>query len=149
MLSQQQQRSESYIQAFRGRFSSVMRWEQLDDFWNILKSQADDHWYIYAVGEAAPTETSSADQLISFIDQVDALLRKEHEEDYCAIVYADDHDAPSFIKIFDPNNLGVSCGFSENPPLPGWVLSKIQPVDLENALRPANNRRRWWQKVFA
>jgi len=149
MLAQQQQRSEDYIQAFRGRFSSVLRWEQLDDFWNTLKSQADDHWYIYAVGEAAPSSTSSADQLISFIDQVDVLLRAEHEEDYCAIVYADDHDTPSFIKIFDPNNLGVSCGFSENPPLPGWVLSKIRPIDLENALRPANNRRRWWQKVFA
>ena len=148
MLSPQQLTPEDYIQAFRGRFSSVLRWEQLDEFWNTLKSQADEHWYIYAVGEAAPTETSSADQLIRFIDEIDVLLRKEHEEDYCAIVYADDHESPSFIKIFDPNNLGVSCGFSENPPLPGWVLSKIQPVDLENALRPANNRRRWWQKIF-
>lgn len=148
MLSQQQQSFENYIQTFRGRFSSVLRWEHLDDFWSTLKNQADDNWYIYAVGEAAPTETSTAGQLITFINEVDVLLRKEHEEDYCAIVYADDHDAPSFIKIFDPNNLGVSCGFSENPPLPGWVLSKIQPVDLENALRPANNRRRWWQKIF-
>lgn len=148
MLSQQTLAPEDYIQAFRGRFSSVLRWEQLDEFWNTLKSQADEHWYIYAVGEAAPTETSSVDQLIRFIDEIDVLLRKEHEEDYCAIVYADNHDSPSFIKIFDPNNLGVSCGFSENPPLPGWVLSKIQPVDLQNALRPANNRRRWWQKIF-
>ncbi len=148
MLSQQQQISENYIQAFRGRFSSVLRWEQLDDFWNTLKNQADDNWYIYAVGETAPTQTCSADQLIRFIDEMDVLLRKEHEEDYCAIVYADDHDSPGFIKIFDPNNLGVSCGFSENPPLPGWVLSKIQPIDLENALRPDNNRRRWWQKIF-
>lgn len=147
-MGEQLQVSETYIQAFRGRFSSLMRWEHLDDFWNILKSQADDNWYIYAVGENAPTETSSADRLIAFIDEVDVLLRKEHEEDYCAIVYADDHDCPSFIKIFDPNNLGVSCGFSENPPLPGWVLSKIQPVNLENALRPANNRRHWWQKIF-
>ncbi|MCW8956029.1 MAG: hypothetical protein OQL09_04040 [Gammaproteobacteria bacterium] len=148
MLSQQQQISENYIQAFRGRFSSLLRWEHLDDFWSTLKSQADDSWYIYAVGEAAPVETSSAAQLVSFIDKVDALLRDEHDEDYCAIVYADDHKTPNFIKIFDPNNLGVSCGFSENPPLPGWVLSKIPPIDLENALRPANNRRRWWQKIF-
>ena len=144
----QEQISENYIQAFRGRFSSVLRWEHLDDFWSALKSQADDQWYIYAVGEDAPTETSSSEQLLTFIDEVDVLLRKEHEEDYCAIVYADDHDKPSFVKIFDPNNLGVSCGFSENPPLPGWVLSRIPPVDLENALRPANNRRRWWQKIF-
>ena len=91
----------------------------------------------------------TAEQLLVFIDEVDALLRKEHDEEYCAIVYADDHADPAFIKIFDPNNLGVSCGFSENPPLPGWVLSKMQPVDIEHALQPANNRQRWWQKIFS
>jgi len=32
--------------------------------------------------------------------------------------------------------------------LPGWVLCKIKPVDIEEALKPANNRRRWWQKIF-
>ncbi|MDH5736276.1 MAG: hypothetical protein OEY87_09160, partial [Gammaproteobacteria bacterium] len=122
--------AEIYLNAFKGRFISVMRWEQLDDFWENLKAQADDSWYIYAVGEAAPEQTSSAAQLIKFIVEIDKLLREEHEEDYCAIVYADDHEQPGFIKIFDPNNLGVSCGFSESPPLPGWVLLKIKPTDI-------------------
>ena len=140
--------AETYLTAFKGRFSSLMRWPQLDSFWQTVKSQADDSWYVYAVGEAAPETTTQRDQFVNFIDEVDALLRREHDEDYCGIVYADDHDNPTFIKIFDPNNLGVSCGFSENPPLPGWVLSKIQPVDIESALRPPKNRRHWWQKVF-
>lgn len=148
ILSQEIQDSEAYVTAFRGRFSSLLRWEQLDAFWEALKAQADDDWYIYHVGDEAPEQTSNAKQLLTFIDEVNTLLRNEHQEDYCAIVYADDHEHPSFIKIFDPHNLGVSCGFSENPPLPGWVLSKIKPVNLENALRPTNNRRRWWQKIF-
>ena len=143
-----QQQIDPYVHAFRGRFSSLLRWQQLDDFWQTLKQQADDQWYIYHVGDEAPEKPAGREQLLVFIDEIDALLRKEHEEDYCAIVYADDHDKPSFIKIFDPHNLGVSCGFSENPPLPGWVLSKMKPVNLENALRPANNRKRWWQKIF-
>lgn len=148
-MNQNQQPVNEYITAFKGRFSSLLRWEHLDAFWNVLRLQADDNWYIYAVGEDAPTETSSAEQLKLFIDKVDQLLREDHDEDYCAIVYADDHLHPSFIKIFDPNNLGVSCGFSENPPLPGWVLSKIKPVNLEDALRPPKNRQHWWQKIFA
>jgi len=141
--------TDPYVKRFKeGRFESLMRWPQLENFWNNLREQIDDSWYVYAIGENAPLETSSRESVLNFIDEIDALLRKEHEESYCGIVYADNHQTPDFIKIFDPNNLGVSCGFSDNPPLPGWVMSKMQPVDLEDALQPANNRRRWWQKIF-
>ena len=140
---------EAYVKAFRGSFTSTMRWPDLDSFWQVLREQADDGWYIYAVGESAPQSTVTREQLLEFITRIDKLLREEHEEDYCAIVYADDLQAPSFIKIFDPNNLGVTCGFSDNPPLPGWVLSRIQPVELEAALNPPKNRQRWWQSIFS
>lgn len=148
-MTQDQQNLDPYVATFKqGHFMSLMRWPQLDAFWNTLREQADDSWYIYAIGEDAPEVPSSREQLLTFIDRIDKLLHEEHEEDYCGIVYADDHEHPQFIKIFDPNNLGVSCGFSENPPLPGWVLSKMKPINIEEALRPANNRRRWWQKIF-
>jgi len=147
-MTQDQHCIDPYVEAFRGRFTSVLRWEQLNGFWNALRNQIDDQWYIYAVGEEPPAEVCSNEQMTRFINEIDTLLRKEHDEDYCAIVYADDLQAPQFVKIFDPNNLGVSCGFSENPPLPGWVLSKMKPINLEIALQPANNRRRWWQKIF-
>jgi hypothetical protein len=41
----------------------------------------------------------------------------------------------------------VSCGYSDNPPLPGWILSRIAPADLQAAALPGN-RRRWWQRLF-
>ena len=140
---------EAYVKAFRGNFTSTMRWHDLDAFWEVLKSQADDQWYIYAVGEVPPEETASKQHLLNFIDKIDELLHKEHEEDYCGIVYVDSKEQPEFIKIFDPNNLGVTCGFSENPPLPGWILSRIPPVELEEALNPPKNRQRWWQSLFS
>jgi len=140
---------EAYVSAFRGNFTSTMRWPDLDDFWRTLKNLADGNWYIYAVGEIPPESTSNKAHLLSFIDEIDALLRKEHDEDYCGIVYVDNKEAPEFIKIFDPNNLGVTCGFSDNPPLPGWILSRIQPVELESALNPPKNRQRWWQQIFS
>ncbi|QKQ26563.1 hypothetical protein [Candidatus Reidiella endopervernicosa] len=118
-----------------------MKWEQLDAFWAQLRAVADDSWYIYAVGEAPPEQTVSADKLIEFITEIDTLLRKDHQESYCAIVYADDLEKPSYVKIFDPHNLGVSCGFSDNPPLPGWILSRIKPCDLNVAMPPPGGRR--------
>ena len=147
----QQMNSEQsdFHSAFRGTFSGIMRWEQLDDLWQRVRDDAAGAWYLYAVGDEPPTETVSENEVARFIDQVDELLRKEHEEDYCGIVYVDDTSAPSFVKIFDPNNLGVSCGYSDNPPLPGWILSKLLPVDLQAPMPQPGNRRRWWQRLFA
>ena len=139
---------QDYVDAYRGNSTSLLRWHHLGEFWDILKQQAANDWYVYAVGEVPPESPASETHLLKFIDEIDVLLHKEHDEDYCGIVYTDNKESPSFIKIFDPNNLGVSCGFSENPPLPGWILSKIKPVELEAALNPPNNRRHWWNKIF-
>jgi len=141
--------SDVYLTAFKGSFTSLLRWSDLDEFWQRLKTESGDDWYLYAVGEEPPTEVANRDRFHRLLDELDLLLRQEHEEEYCGIVYADDLQNPSFIKIYDPNNLGVACGFSDNPPLPGWVLSKIQPVDLNVALPPPNNRRRWWKKLWS
>ena len=140
---------EDYLKAFRGSFTSTMRWHDLDAFWKVLKAHADDKWYIYAVGHEPPDSPVDKQDLLNFIAKIDELLRTEHDEDYCGIVYVDNKEHPEFIKIFDPNNLGVVCGFSENPPLPGWILSRIQPVELEAALNPPKNRKRWWQQLFS
>jgi hypothetical protein len=145
MTEQEQQ----FLTAFRGTFSGVLRWEQLTQLWERLRAAADDNWYLYAVGEEPPVATVPADALLRFIAEIDELLRREHEEDYCGIVYVDDFEAPSFVKIFDPNNLGVSCGYSDNPPLPGWILSRLPPADLQAPMQQPGNRRRWWQRLFA
>ena len=135
-----------FLRAFRGSFTSALRWPQLDALWDRVRAQPQG-WFIYAVGEQVPLNSADATDLLQFVDEIDVLLRREHDEDYCGIVYADDPKAPSMVKIYDPHNLGVSCGYSNNPPLPGWVLSRIPPVDLE-ATRQTAGRRRWWQRLF-
>jgi hypothetical protein len=137
-----------FIDYYRGAFSGILRWPQLDELWESLRQQSGKQWYIYAIGETPPEQPASREQLNTFIKEIDKLLRSEHEEDYCGIVYVDNRQNPSFIKIYDPNNLGVVCGFSDNPPRPGWILSMEKPVDLQTALPPPANRRRWWQKLF-
>ncbi len=138
-----------FISAFRGSFTSTLRWHQMDALWEILAAKADDDWFIYAVGEPPPEQPVSATDLQRFLDEVSLFLRREHDEEYCGIVYADDLQQPSLIKIYDPHNLGVSCGFSDNPPLPGWVVSRLQPYDLPSTRVVPNNRRRWWRKLFS
>ena len=140
--------TDPFLQAFRGSFTSALRWHHLDALWSRVRETADDGWYIYAVGEAHPETVSTAGQVETFVTEIDKLLRAEHQEDYCGIVYADNLQQPSFIKIFDPNNLGVSCGYSDDPPLPGWVMSKIRPADLPSSRVKSKNRRRWWQRLF-
>ncbi|MEN8108863.1 MAG: hypothetical protein ABFS22_12780 [Pseudomonadota bacterium] len=140
--------TETFSEAFRGRFQNALRWEQLEQLWDTLRSDADSGWHIYAVGEAPPEAPASGELVKTFLSEIEQLLRKEHGEDYCGIVYADSLESPRFVKIFDPNNLGVQCGFSENPPLPGWILSRLAPTDLQADIPLPGNRRRWWQRLL-
>jgi hypothetical protein len=139
---------EPYLKAFRGSFLGIRKWEDLDAFWETLRSKADQAWYIYAIGETVPANPVSKEQLCVFIEEINALLRKEHQEEYCGIVYVDDKNNPTYIKIYDPNNLGVVCGFSDNPPLPGWILSHLPPVELGKDTFLPKNRKHWWQRLF-
>ncbi len=137
-----------FYKAYNGYFSGILRWEQLDSFWIQVTKNTKATWFIYAVGEIPPENPVAIDEVKRFIREVDQLLRREHDEDYCGIVYANNIEEPTFIKIFDPNNLGTACGSSEAPPLPGWILSQIKPVDLPSAFPLPNNRKRWWKSIF-
>lgn len=137
-----------FLERFRGSFINLLRWPQLDSLWNTLRQQADAGWYAYAIGETPPAAPLEAGELDAFIREIDTLLRREHDEDYCGIVYADKPDAPRMVKIYDPNNLGVTCGFSAAPPLPGWILSLDPPCDLPAAMPAPAGRRRWWQRLW-
>jgi hypothetical protein len=140
--------SDPFLAAFRGSFTSALRWHQLDALWGRVGERADLGWYLYAVGEPPPGAPADAGRVRTFVAEIDALLRAEHKEDFCGIVYADDPAAPSLIKIYDPHHLGVSCGSSANPPLPGWVMSLLPPCDLPVTRVLPGNRRRWWHSLF-
>ncbi len=140
----------AFMEKFHGKLIGILRWEQLDELWQTLKSQQTDNWYIYHIGEPPPQNFCSTDKLLHFIQEIDTLLKHDHEHDYCGIVYVDNKNTPSFIKIYDPNNLGHVCGSSgAPPPLPGWILSQAYPIDLEATMAPTGSRKRWWQKVFS
>ena len=128
---------------FSGTLYSLLSWSQLSEFWQRVEPDAG--WYIYALGETCPATPTDGAHVSAFIHRIDELLHKEHHEDYCGIVYADNINNPSLIKIYDPNNLGTSCGSSKHRILPGWVMSRMQPSDMEAPQFVPQNRKRWWQ----
>ncbi len=139
----------AFMALYQGYLQGVMQWSDLDQLLQLLKGQTDKKWYVYHVGEACPTTAVGAEKLTVFLTEIDLLLKKEHDEDYCGIVYVNDPQDPKLIKIYDPNNLGMVCGFSEKPPLPGWVLSVEKPEDLVLAFPPVASRKRWWKRIFS
>ena len=130
----------------KGTFYGILPWQQLDVLWGSVKAG---QWYFYQVGEALPAAPMSGDELAVRIDALDALLHKEHEYDYCGIVYADNLEAPTLIKVYDPNNLGSACSRSTTPTIPGWILSTVPPATIEIHAPTPNNRKRWWQQLFS
>lgn len=130
---------------YTGRVWSVMGWDQLTEFWKRIDPAAG--WYLLAAGAVPATVPADAAAVAGFIGQIDKLLREDHRETYCGIVYADDLDNPRLIKIYDPNNLGSSCGSSKNPPGPGWIMSRELPDESISMVPVPENRRRWWQRL--
>ena len=140
--------TDAFDRYYNGMLYSVMSWDQLTAFWK--KIDADAGWYLYAVGQDLPQSPSSADKVQQFTHELDELLRREHHEDYCAIVYADDLEKPNFVKIYDPNHLGSSCGSSsmKSSVLPGWLMSRTPPRELEMRGVVTGQRKRWWQSFL-
>jgi hypothetical protein len=139
-------RESPYLRACTGRLVGVLRWEDLDALWAQLQRLSDGGWYAYAVGDAPPAEPASRDQFERFLAEIRQRLEAGHKDDHCGIVYADDHTNPSFVKIFDPVNLGAVCGCSNVPTLPGWTLSRMAPDDLRLAFTRREGRR-WWRRL--
>ena len=135
--------------AFKGKFYGVLKWDQLDDLWKKIKKSKKEGWYVYAIGDEPPTELVKGKALETVANEINTLLRREHDEDYCGIVYTDSLTTPSFIKVFDPNNVGTSCSIAKTPPLPGWTISKLPPTDLLAPMKQTAKRKRWWDKMFS
>lgn len=136
-----------FARKLHGLFYGIMKWDDLAAFWQRLDPAAG--WYLYALGEAVPRTPADAQQVRRFIADIDRLLREEHREDYCSIVYADDLERPTFVKIYDPNHLGSACGSSKTRTLPGWIMSLTPPEELTPPWVVPNSRRRWWQNLLA
>jgi hypothetical protein len=137
--------SPNFEQSLHGRFEGILRWPDLDDLWVQVKASKRP-WYIYEVGMDVPDAPISETKLAGEIDAINKLLRDNHDEDYCGIVYVDDPETPTLVKVFGPKNLGASCGSSGSKTWPRWILSHMAPsavgVKLDDKGKPT-----WWKAL--
>lgn len=140
--------SREFVDRFNGRFVGLRRWDDFDALLDSLRG-APDGWYVSMTGEALPVEPVPAESFLAFLDEISALLRRDHAYDYCGIVYVDDRDKPEMVKIYDPNNLGTSCGTGSRRVMPRWVVSRCVPAPIEAVEPTPGNRLRWWRRLFA
>lgn len=136
----------TYQELFDGTLWGVMQWSQWDELRARLVAGADT-WYAYALGHDVPEAPVSGSKLEVILNEMDTMLRKDHKEKYLGIVYADDLASPTLIKVYDPNNLGASCGSSGRKIYPGWVLSRIKPEPMISTSPVPQSRLRWWQEL--
>ncbi|CAB9539579.1 hypothetical protein BROOK1789B_713 [Bathymodiolus brooksi thiotrophic gill symbiont] len=118
-----------YLAQFQDRFIGIMQWEDCHALFEKLSNNPND-WYLYNTSKVVPKTVVNANDFLNAINNIKKVIKSEHQERYCGIVYTNDLNNPDFVKIFHPNNLGKSCGSSENPPIPQWLLSKIKPIDI-------------------
>nr|VFJ92275.1 MAG: hypothetical protein BECKLFY1418B_GA0070995_103317 [Candidatus Kentron sp. LFY] len=136
---------DEFHRRLQGKFSGILRWEQLDALWEQVLTRSEG-WYVYEVGKSLPEHASDSEELPDIISEIDALLRDEHQHDYCGIVYADEPAQPGMIKVYDPGNLGVVCGPGGAPILPRWILSRIKPQVLGEEAKETDHA--WWRRVL-
>lgn len=132
----------AFLARLKGTFAGILQWQQLDELWGRVKRG---NWYVYQLGEALPTIALNGDELVRHIDALNELLHREHDYHYCGIVYADDVEQPTLIKVYDPSNIGSSCSRDATPSPPGWILSTEPPTLIETHAPTPHNRKRWWQ----
>ncbi len=135
-----------FTDVYRGMLWGIKDWSRWDTFVETLDAQADNGWYVYFVGVDYPEQPVNAEAFRQRLAAISALLHQDHREKYLGIVYVDDFDHPQLVKVYDPNNLGASCGSSGKLVPPGWILSRMAPDDLGSFVVP-EGRKRWWREL--
>jgi hypothetical protein len=138
----------TFSEILNGSLFGVLQWERWESLCGQLRDSGQS-WYCYAVGCGVPDTPLAGTELDKALTEIDLLLRRVHEEAYLGIVYADDLAHPTLVKIYDPNNLGSSCGSCGYTIPPGWVLSLRPPEPIASDIPLPGNRRRWWQSLFS
>ena len=124
------------------RLLGVLQWADLDALWQRLRASAEG-WYVGVAGQDLPGRPEAAADLLQRVADIDATLRREHRLAVCGIVYVDDPEAPTLVKVYDPANLGSSCSHGDAPIPPGWILSAARPASIEAEAMPAFRWRLW------
>jgi hypothetical protein len=116
-----------FWRAYQGRFAGFPTWAMHDRFWPVLTASTGDWFAFEPEGGSLPDAPLDAAGLAALLAEAEAMFAPARDRSFAGIVFADDVERPSFVKIFDPWKMGASCGSSGERILPRWVLSRMRP----------------------
>lgn len=104
-----------FEEKLRGPLHGLRLWADWERLQHHLPGRSELGWYAYAAGTELPDHPHAPAALETLLAEIDRLLRHDHDEAYPGIVYVDDRDAPSLVRIHDPSQ-PVSCPAAGRPP---------------------------------
>jgi len=115
-----------FWRAYQGRASGLLNWQEVDALWPRLTAQPSS-WYVYDLNTTPPEAPLPDAEFIAFLPQAQALVNERRDRSHSGAIYLDNHGSPTFIKIFDPTNMGTSCGGDHDMIFPRFIFSKLKP----------------------
>jgi hypothetical protein len=122
----------AYWNRYGGRFSGILKWEDLDGFWGRLQSSPD-AWYVFDPEQKIPLAAQTSQAFSETVATARALLETRREMSHSGAIYTDHMERPTFVKVFDPSNMGSACNISGQRTMPRWIFSHIPPDPLPPA----------------
>ncbi|HGG04652.1 MAG TPA: hypothetical protein ENK28_04285 [Aliiroseovarius sp.] len=120
---------DAFWRAFQGDFQGILTWPDFDSLWAVLGATKGD-WYVYDLTADVPSSPVSGRDFDKALSEAGDLYSSVRNRSYCGAVYVDDPRTPTFVKVFDPYQMGATCGSSGSRTMPRFVFSRIIPTPL-------------------
>ncbi len=128
-----------FWQAYQRDFQGLLHWPDVEAFWQLLAATPQG-WYLFDPTSTAPDTPIDTKQFPAILTEIKTLIHSGRKTSHCFALFTDDRLSPNFVKIFDPANLGATCGSSGTRTLPHWTLSRTQPDTLpQEPVTPVNS----------
>lgn len=117
----------AFWRAYGGKFAGLPTWAAFDAFWARFEAAGGD-WYVFDPSGNAPRAPEP--DLAAARAEARGCVEQVRARGFCGAVFADNLEAPTFVKVFDPYRMGGVCGGSGERVLPRWIFSRTAPDAL-------------------
>lgn len=116
----------AFWRLYQGRSKGVLNWPEVDTLWQQLAGSPEG-WFAYDLELAPPEAPSTPEAFLAVLKDAETLVNARRDRSHSGAIYIDSAENPAFVKIFDPVNMGTSCGGDHEIILPHYILSKAKP----------------------
>lgn len=121
-----------YWHQYTAPAKGILRWSDMEALWASLEN-SDHAWFVYDLNGDAPETPLDEATLHTAVQAARDVVNTGHDKECSGAVYVDNLANPTYIKVFDPLNMGTACGCSGVAIMPRWIISLSKPDRLPPA----------------